>query len=225
MKFGLMKFIYMDKDKNVISYTFNHKNYDGKLMAYTIQQELVKYKMEKDINIYNFKPYQYLNNNKILQFSRFTSSVSYLLKEMITHQKRKIKVCVITSIRNKIKVPMSKGNFIKLAYFTIIPSDNIFDICSKLQTSVENTQSKNYFKENTTFHDLFCAYYNVDYVFDSWRDLSSIYTKNNRLLIRQSTDKISEKDISNLKHTKHKKSFIILDFLDNKYIISNIANF
>ena len=59
----------------------------------------------------------------------------------------------------------------------------------------------------------------------SWRDLSSIYTKNNRLLIRQSTNKISEKDISNLKHTKQKKSFITLDFLDNKYIISGIANF
>ena len=79
-----------------------------------------------------------ISNELILQFSRFTSSVSYLLKEMITHQKRQIKVCVITSIRNKIKVPMSKGNFIKLAYSTIIPSDNFFDICSKLQTSVQN---------------------------------------------------------------------------------------
>ena len=166
-----------------------------------------------------------ISKELILQFSRFTSSVSYLLKEMITHQKRQIKVCVITSIRNKIKVPMSKGNFIKLAYSTIIPSDNFFDICSKLQTSVKNTQSKNYFKENTTFHVLFCAFYNVDYVFDSWRDLSSIYTKNNRLLTRQSTNKISEKDISNLKYTKQKKSFITLDFLDNKYIISGIANF
>ena len=66
MKFGLIKFIYMDDDNNVISYTFNHNKFDGKLMAYTIQQELVEYEMEKDANIYDFKPYQYLNNNRIL---------------------------------------------------------------------------------------------------------------------------------------------------------------
>uniref|UniRef100_A0A6C0F5T7 Uncharacterized protein n=1 Tax=viral metagenome TaxID=1070528 RepID=A0A6C0F5T7_9ZZZZ len=225
MNFGVMKFIYMDGDKNKISYTFNHRNYDGQLMAYTIQQELVKYNIEEDLKTYKFKPYQYLNSDRILQFSRFTSSVSYLLNEMITHQKRNIKVCIITSIRNKIKDTMSKGNFIKLAYFTIIPSDNIFDICSKLQTSVKNAQSKNYFKENTTLHEFFSAFYNVNYVFDSWRDLSSIYTKSNRLLIRQSTNKISEKDILKLKHRNDKKSFITLDFLEDKYIISGITNF
>ena len=224
MKFGLMKFIYMDEDKNTISYTFNHRNYDGKLMAYSIQQELVNYKIENDLKTYNFKPYQYLNNDRILQFSRFTSSVSYLLNEMITHQKRNIKVCIITSIRNKIKDPMSKGNFIKLSYFSIIPSDNIFDICSKLQISIKNTQSKKYFKENTTFYEFFSAFYNVNYVFNSWRDLTTIYTKSNRLLIRQSINKISEKDILNLKHATDKKSFITLDFLD-KYIISGITNF
>ena len=34
-----MKFIYTDNNNKTISYRFNHKNYDGKLMVYTIQQE------------------------------------------------------------------------------------------------------------------------------------------------------------------------------------------
>ena len=226
--FGSLKFIYMDKNKNVISFTFNHKNYDGNLMAYSIEHNLVKYKIEKDTNIYNFEKYQYLNNNRILHFSRFTSSISYLLKEIIENADREIKVCIVVSIRDKIKDYQSKGNFLKLAYFTIIPSDNIYDICSKVQTSVKNTQSKNYLNNNTTCHDFVSSFYNVDYIFDSWRSLSSIYTKNDGLLIRKSTNKISEKDILNLKdisNLKNKKSFINLDFFDNKYIISGIINF
>ena len=146
---------------------------------------------------------------------------------MLTYQKRKINICIVTSIRHQMKNPMEKGNFLKIAYFTVIPSDNIFNICSKLQTSVKNTQKKTYFKKNSTFHDFFSplAFYNVHYAFNNWKDLSSIYTKNNRLLIRQSTHNISKKDIYDLKHTKHTRKAIILDFLDNKYIISNINNF
>ena len=80
---GLIKLIYIDYNNNLISYTFNHKDYDGRLMKYSIQKELVKYKNENSIlNIYDFKKFQYLNSNRILQFSKFTSSISYLLKEM-----------------------------------------------------------------------------------------------------------------------------------------------
>lgn len=225
--FGLMKFIYIDNDNNLISYTFDHKNYDGSLMAYYIKKELINYNIEEKkncINIYSFKPYQYLNNNRVLQFTRFTSSISYLLKDMIINQKRNIKVCIITSIRNKINCSIKKGNFIKLVYFTINSSDNIFDICSKLQSSVKNTKNKNYLKYNTTFHDVFSAYHNVNYIFNSWRDLSNIRTIKNKLLIRQSTNKVTKKDIFDLRHNINKKSLITLDFSDNKYIISGIIN-
>jgi len=224
MKFGSMKFTYMDQNKRLISFTFDHKNYDSKLMVYSIQKELVKYKIKKNINIYNFKPYQYLNNKRILKYSRFTSSVSYLLDEMIKHQKRKIKVCIIVSIRDKINDNTRKGNFIKFAYYTLVSSDNIIDICSKHHKAVIKTQSKQHIKNNTTFYDFFCSFNNVDYVFNSWRDLSSINTKSNGLLIRQSTTNIIKKDIYNLKYKKN-RSFITLDFFDDKYIISNINHF
>ena len=109
---GSIKLTYIDNDNNLISYTFNHRNYDGKLMKYSIQQELVKYKtIYKKINIYNFKSYQYLNNNRVLQFTKFISSISYLLKEILFYKKRDIKICIITSIRNKIKDYTSYGNF------------------------------------------------------------------------------------------------------------------
>ena len=225
LKFGVMKFVYTDKNNKTISYRFNHKNYDGKLMVYTIQQELVKYKIENNINFHKISPYQIINNKRILNFSKFTCSVSYILKDILIYQNKKINGCIITSIRNKIKNPISKGNFLKFAYFTINPSDNILDICFKLETSVKITQSKKYLKENTTLHDFFSAFYNVDYVFNSWRDLSSIYTKNGKLLTRQLTNKVTEKDISSLLQIKDKKSFIILDYLQDSYIISSIFNF
>lgn len=225
IKLGLFEFIYKDENNNLINYTFNHKYYDGQLMAYNIREELVKYKIKKENQkIYDFEPYHYLNNNRILQFSKFISSISYLLKDILNYQKRKIKICVITSIRNKIKDTTSKGNFLKLSTFTINPSDSIYDICLKCQTSIKKTQSKIHLKKNTTFHDFFNAFHNIDYIFNSWRDLSLIRTKNNKLLIRKSINKISEKDIFNLKHIKQ-RTFIILDFFDDKYIISKLFKF
>ena len=180
---GLIELIYIDNNNNFISYTFNHKDYDGRLMKYSIEQELVKYKIKNDIlNIYNFKNFQYLNSNRILQFSKFTSSISYLLKEMLIYQNRKLKVSIIISIRKKIRNPLSKGNFIKFACFTIIPSDNVFDICSKCQTSIKNAQSEKYIKKNTTIHEFIFGFYNSDYIFNSWRDLSSIIIYNHLVL-------------------------------------------
>ena len=190
-------------------------------MVHNIQEELVEYENVPDTVVYEFKPYQQLDNTRILQFSRFTSSVSYLLKEMVTYQKREITACIIVSIRNKLNDYTTYGNFLKYACFTVIPSDSVLDICSKLQNTVKNVQSIPHCKENTTLYDLSSAL-KVDYIFDSWRGFSSITTKSNRLLLRQPTHMLSERDVFDLKHIKN-RSFIVLDFLDNHYIVSTIA--
>ena len=95
-----------------------------------------------------------------------------LLNKMMKKQKREIKVCIIVSIRGKGEEYNSeKGNFIKFAYYTIIPSDDIFDICMKHDTSVKNTQSEKYTNKNTTFYDYFNFFIDADYVFNNWRDI------------------------------------------------------
>lgn len=225
IKCGNVKIIYKDKNQNLISFTFNHRDYDGNLMAYSIQKELVKFKIEKetDINIYNYKQYQYLNNKSILNYSKFNSSISYLLNDIIRHQKRRIKIGIFVSIRNQIKDIKCKGNFIKLAHVTFEPSDKLIDICNKIHVSIKNTQKQKYFTKNTCISDILETY-NADYIFNSWRDLSSINTKNNGLLIRQPVRNILKKDILDLKY-KQKKSLIILDYLNNKFIISSIINY
>lgn len=229
IKFGPIKFIYSNQNKELITFSFDHKYYDGSLMAYSIKHSLVKpeaFNVDKNTQIYDFEPYQYLPNNKISQCSKFASSVSYLLNEMMKHQKRDINVCIIVSIRNTNKnkeFNTKKGNYIKFANYTITQLDTILDICSKHSNAVKNTQLKKYTNTNTTIHDLVSSF-NVDYVFDSWRDLSSINTKNNGLLTRKSTKKILKKDIDNLIQFKQ-RSFIILDFDDNKYVISAINHF
>jgi len=221
MLHGTMEFIYKVKDnKRLIRYAFDHAQFDGALMVHTIQQELVDYKTIDDVVVYNFKPYQNLDSTRIPTFSRFTSSISYLLREMVARQKKTIRICIIVSIRNNLKDFTSKGNFIKYACFTVAPSDRVIDICSKLQTSVKNVQSSYHFRGNPTLHD-FTSVLSADYVFDSWRIFSSIHTKSGNLLVRQPTTSVSEEDIYNLKHSRV-RSFITLDFLDDKYIISAI---
>jgi len=62
---------------------------------------------------------------------------------------------------------------------------------------------------------------NVDYVFDSWRSLTSIQTESGSALERKAEIKIYQNDISNL-ISLPKKAAIVLDYLDNHYIISSI---
>jgi hypothetical protein len=224
INFGNLKFIYYDKNKKrLLSYNFNHKDYDGSLMSYSIQNNLVKYNIENDIKIYKLKKYQYLNNERILDFSLFTSSISHLLNEIMMYQNRKIKICIIVSIRHNLIDKTQKGNFIKLAYYTISPKNNKIDICNIHNYSVKNIKFKNYLIKNTTLYDFIKSFINIDYVFNSRRDLSTINTLNG-LLIKQSTNKITHTEIYNLKHVPN-RLFIVLDFFNKHYIISHIIPF
>lgn len=174
ISFGEMQIIYMNENKKLLSFILNHKDYDGSLFANHVRKGLICSKplKEKDVVTYDYKPHQCLSNKKILQYSKFTSSVCDLLNKMMKKQKREIKVCIIVSIRGKGEEYNSeKGNFIKFAYYTIIPSDDIFDICMKHDTSVKNTQSEKYTNKNTTFYDYFNFFIDADYVFDNWRDI------------------------------------------------------
>lgn len=222
---GSIYLIYINQNKNLISFTFDHKNFDNILASYYIKNNLVKYKNENKtyIKIYNYKSYQYLNNNTILHYTKFISSISYLLKDILKYQNRTINIAIYVSIRNKLNNYYSKGTFIKFACCTLYPSYNLHDICYKIQSTIKNTQQSTYYKNNITFYDIF-KLYNVDYIFNNKRASSIINTNDNKLLIKQSIYNISEKDILNLIHNK-KNILIILDFLNNKYIISNLINF
>jgi len=224
LKFGTMKFIYKDKKNQLLSYHFNHRDYDGSLISNSIQNNIIKYKIEKNIYVYKFEQYQYLNNKRILKYSQFNSSISNLLSKIITNQNRTIKICIIISTRHKQINKIKKGNFIKLAYYIVNPNNNKLEICYKHDLAVKNIKLKKNLKNNTTFYDFIKTFYNVDYVFNSWKDLSSINSINNGLLIRQSTTKISKKDIYNLLYVKN-KAFIILDFINEHYVISSITYF
>ena len=220
---GSIYYIYINQNKNLISFTFNHKKFDGVLASYYIKNNLVKYKNETNIKIYDYKSYQYLNNNTILHYTKFVSSISYLLKDMLKYQNRTIKIAIYVSIRNKLNNYFLKGNFIKFALCTLYPSYNLLDICSKIQFSIKNTQQSTYFKYNTTLYDIF-SLYNIDYFFNNKRFSSVINTNNNNLLIKQSIHNILENDIFNLIHNKKKRMFINLEFINNKYIISHFIN-
>ena len=227
--YGDLNFVYIDGHNRLLCYKFDHKNYDGKLMAYLIKNNLITYKIKKNIKIYKYNQYQYLNNKKIRDYSLFTSSISHLLNEILKIQKRALKICIVVSVRNKLKDKTIKGNFIKFAYYTINPENDIIDICVKHRKSVINVQNEKYVINNTTLHDFISSFYGVDFVFDSWRDLSYISTIDDKLLIRQPTIKITKENIHDLKHNK-KRKFVVCDYSDNlnyddnSYVISDIQN-
>ena len=218
-----MIFIYLDKDRNLLKFNFHHKKFDGKLIKYIIKDGLVTPTIENNMNIYKFEPYQLLPSERILNYSRFVSSTSYLIKEMLNNQKRKLNICIFVSVRDNLNNKIQFGNYIKFACFSVIPSDDLQYICYKQYEAIKKVCSYKYIKNNTTIYD-FYKLYNIDYIFNSWRDLTIINTINNNVLLRKSLIKISENDIYNLKHYKS-RSVITLDYFDNKYIISKIEKF
>lgn len=209
--FGDMKFVYTDQNKKQISYTFNHRDYDGALIAHSIEKGLVNPVINDDIT-YEFQPYQYLPGVKVGTYSKFTSSIAHLVFEMLKHQNRKLNICIIVSVRNGI---MNKGNFLKYANYTVYPNDTIETICEKQHNAVTATQNHNYIKKNPTIYELIKCL-NIDYMFNNWRNLSQI-----NALTRKSLYKILNTDVDNLIRKKS-RSCVFLDYFKDKYVISHI---
>ena len=205
-----------------LHYTFNHKDYDGELMNFYIKNLIYKKeKKEKKVISYDFKSYQYINCNRILNYSLFTSSVAHLLKKIMNYQNRKkIVAGIVISTRKFLKDKTRKGNYLKFVKYTIYDNNTIYDISNIHNKNISNIKNNKQKILHTTLADII-KLYNVDYIFNSWRNLSVIKTIDNNLLTRINTKNILEKDIKNF-YNINNKYFIVLDFLNNKYIISNL---
>jgi hypothetical protein len=225
LNFENIKLIYVDiQNNNFVKYVFNHRYYDGILMKHVIENNLVNYQTEITEKLYPIQNYQFLNTQRIQKFTLFTSCISHFLYDILQIQRRKLNICIIVSTRNKMKNTVKKGNFIKVSSYSVYPNNSKIDICQAHTKAVLQVKLKNQWKNNSTGIDLLKTFLNVDYIFDSWRELSYIKTKDNKYLVRQFHNKITKQDILNLKYKDNCK-FIYLDFLYNKYIISRIKEF
>tara|TARA_B100001093_G_C26847511_1_gene1023564 strand:+ start:1966 stop:2775 length:810 start_codon:yes stop_codon:yes gene_type:complete len=213
---------YYDYDNNNIRYIFNHKNYDGELMAHVIKNNLFKYTLSKNISNYEFKKHQYLNSKRIENYSIFTSAVSYLLHDMMYFQRRSLKIGIVVSLRHKCKDINKKGNFIKLATYTVTPNDTLLGICKIHNDSVKYIKNKNYLRYNSCFLDLLRGF-QCDYIFNSWRSLTCINTVENKNLIRQRDKEVKKIDVKKLIHIPSWQ-YIILDYIDGNYILGDIID-
>jgi hypothetical protein len=215
-------FVYKNKDNKFIKYEFNHTHYDGSRIQTNIKHKMIK-PLKNNYPIYQYKPYHYLNSNRIHTYSIFTSTIARFIKHSLDHKKRKIKVCIIVSIRDSNNIgDNTRGNFLKLAYYTIYPNDTLDDICKKHHTSIKHTKYKQYLKKNTTLYELIKAFSNVNYIFNDHKALSSINTIHNEQLTKQLTYKITKKDVDKLIITS-KTVLVQLSFINNSYLISKVS--
>ena len=216
---------YRDYSNNNIRYVFNHKNYDGELIAHSIKNNLCKYTLKENIpkhKLKKFKKYQYLNSKRIENYSIFTSTISYLLYDMVRYQRRKLKIGIIVSVRHKLKDKNKKGNFIKIATYTVNPNDTLLDICNIHNDKIKYIKNKNHLRYNTCFSDVINGY-QCDYIFNSWRSVTCIKTVENKNLIRQYDEEIKKIDIKRLMYMPS-WSFIRLDYIDGNYILGELIN-
>lgn len=197
-----------------IRYVFDHKYFDGALMRNHIENDIMPYKYVHDVN-QTFQKYQYIDSERIGNYSLFTSTISKLIFKMIQKQKRNLNISFIVSTReNNIY-----GNFLKYAYYTVLENDTLDEICLKHNDAILNV--KTCFIKHTTVYD-YLKLMSVDYIFNSWRALTTI-EQNGVSLQRLPNMIITKKDIDNF-ISYYKRTFVILDFLDNNFIISSLNN-
>lgn len=212
---------YLDKDNNLRMYNFNHKDYDGDRASIFIKDDLSKYTINNQIEVYNIdKPHCKINSKRIKDYTQFTSCISRLTHSMIKSQKRKINIAIVVSVRN-IKDKYKKGNFLKLANYSVNEDDTIEDICHKHTMSILITKKYNQLWNGITLEDIYHTM-NVDYIFNNWRKLTTIKTKSG-ILNRINTNPISEKDIIDLIQIPS-RAMIFFDYKDS-YYISGVSKF
>lgn len=205
----------IQNNNKYIEYNFNHRFFDGNLMHHYIKNNLHP-KIDINSNFNNFEEHQYIDSKRILDHSLFTSAISKLVYKLVNKQQKNLNICIIVSTRDTYDF----GNFLQFALYTIKQSNTLEEICNIHNIAVKQIQNRKYISNHASLYD-FLKLYKADYIFNSWRNLSSINTIDNRLLTRMSDQKISKTDIENLMIAK-KRAFVITDFIDNSFVISQI---
>lgn len=172
---------------NYINYKFNHRYFDGRLVSHYIKNNLWQSKKissgSRKVNKYLF-----LKNERIQNYSLFTSSISNYLFDVIKIQKKKLKIGIVVSTR---KNNLKKGNYLKFAIYHVNPNDNVFEICKKHHDSVNIIKSSKYNNKTFKLKDLIQAL-SFDYIFNSQSELSNIKTIDNKNLTIQNKININK---------------------------------
>ena len=224
---GLVKLVYLTKDGNILTYKFDHGNFDGILMSRYIKENdkknlvsVKKFNKEYAEKL-SFKKYQMFSYKRHKKYSMFTSNISQLLLKLFKNiNYDQIKVAIVVSVRAK--KDNSYGNYIKLARYTVNKNHSIDDICRIHHETVKKAQKYSYIKNTTIYEALMML--NVNYIFNSWKGLSHIKLNNGNNLKRLNHHGMTKAQIKKF-YTKKMRAHIKVDYLDNQYILSDIDQY
>lgn len=206
------------KKNKILEYKFNHGYFDGHLMEYYIKNNLIEPRIINCKQILELKKYQYLSNTRINNYSIFISSISRLIYKMVKSQNREISIGIVVSDRYKLKNYLKKGIYIKLATFKINKKNTLLEICEIHHSAIQSIKNQ----KNINNMLSWLKFQNIDYIFNSHRNLSTIKQKNGNTLIKcNNYNKISKNEI-NMLISEPNKIFITIDYQNKHYIISKI---
>ena len=213
------KILYYEQTKKnkILEYTFNHGDFDGYLMEYYIKNNLIEPRIINCKQILELKKYQYLSNTRINNYSIFISSISRLIYKMVKSQNREISIGIIVSDRYKLKNYLKKGNYIKLATFKINKKNTLLEICEIHHSAIQSIKNQKNINNMLSWLKI----RNIDYIFNSHRNLSTIKQKNGNTLIKYN-NKISKNEINKLISEPNNNKIIIVNYQNKHYIISEI---
>jgi len=219
----MLDYIYEDEPRSPIhQYVVHHSEYDGELLSSSIKKQLIKPKILTNRRYIGFEDHQYLTTERIHGYSLFTSAVAVFGWKVARIQKKDLRIGIIVSTRNLITDKMRPGNYIKHAYYTIKKNDSLLEICEKHNNAVQRVKNTKTVTNTLTFIDGF-RFPRLDYLIDSQRSLSRIPMDNGRVLIRSNRYFVTKDQMNRLHRANGRTAMVMLDFMNNKYLVSNIV--
>lgn len=218
---GSVNIYYFEKiSGKVFLYCFDHRKCDGKLMAYSIENNLSgnfkKYSIDRKHEKEKINDYQFITFQQLSGYSKFVLTISTIIRKIILVQNKDISISVVVSKRKNFE---RKGNYLQFALVKIKKHYNYSEICEVIQCEIKKIQNSK--RETTRLRDLYKNMYCVDYSFNSWRDLSEIKTITGERLVRiiNHLPKCIIHEIY-----KSNKKLIFFDYFRDRYLISKVIN-
>ena len=218
---------YINENKQICeNYTVSHQTYDGARSAYAIKHQLVSPTLLPlaQCKSSKYASYQYMTNPNREGYSPFVNTVAYFVKNIMTLRNLPLTFSILVSIR---KNPKRKGNFLKSAMVHAKPENSHATICELIQKEIQHVRQKKYIIDQVTLLDMLMRQLQSEFIFNSWKDLTTIKKKNGDVLTLQEYE-MSEEEFERVKvknrffppkllfmtYSKNRNQFILRSVID-----------
>ena len=199
-------------------YDVSHQTYDGTRLAYYIRHQLVTPKITVRQEETKYHESQFMKTSNVPGYSPFINSVAYYVKDVMTQRQTPLTFSIIVSVRKDVH---KEGNYIKLAIVNARYEDSTKQICSRIAEEIRKVRENTFVFNQVIMKDVIrnaC----IEYIFNSWRELSEIDNLDLNLDLKLKENMIGKEEMEQIKKPGSAKMMVMTYSSERKqFIIHN----